>query len=450
MAVYQLAAPAPAGAWEVEMHFGRHFASSLGRFRLSISVDDSAPQASELAFDVVESLGTPESGWSEEARQRVREAFLLDAPELREHSKEIHALRSLPPSTSTLVMRERSPENRRTTHLHHRGEYLQPREEVEAGTPDVLPPFPAAASRDRLGFARWLVARDNPLTARVTVNRQWSAFFGHGLVETLDDFGLQGEAPTHPDLLDWLALEFMDGGWSMKHVHRLIVTSATYRQSLHVTDPDVDPQNRLMSRASRFRLEAEVLRDSMLSAVGLLSGKMYGPPVRPPQPAGVTEVAFGRPGWPTSSGEDRYRRSVYTYIKRTAPFAMFATFDAPSGELCVARRDRSNTPLQALTLLNDVQAVEASRELGRELAAATDTDWRRAVIAFRRVLTRPPTDAETQRLTAFVETQRRRFISGDLDAVAVAGEGDGDSVERATWTSLARALFNLDEAVTRN
>ena len=449
VAVYRLATPAPAAEWVVEMHFGRHFASSLGRFRLSFSTDDSAPSASELQSDVVDALGADEATWTDVTRDLVWEAFLLSTPELAKQAGEIRALRSRPRRTTTLVMSERPPANPRTTYRHHRGEYLQPREPIGAATPEVLPPFPDGAPRDRLGFARWLVSPDNPLVARVTVNRQWQAFFGRGLVATLDDFGLQGEAPTHPALLDWLAVELIEGGWSRKRLHRLIVMSATYRQDSRVADPAVDPTNRLLARGPRVRLDAEVLRDSMLAAAGLLSEKMYGPPVRPPQPSGVTEVAWGKPKWQASEGEDRRRRSIYTYVKRTAPFAMVATFDGPSGERCVARRDRSNTPLQALTLLNDVQVVEASRALGGVIASTPGSDEERVVAAFRRVLTRPPSETEQSRMLKFVGSQRRRLENGDLDPLAIVGDGAEDPEKTAIWTSLARALFNLDEAVTR-
>jgi hypothetical protein len=340
----------------------------------------------------------------------------------------------MPAFPTTLVMRERPPENPRVTYLRKRGEFLQPAERVEPGVPAVLHPYPPDAKRDRLGFARWLVDPANPLTARVTVNRHWAALFGRGLVRTLEDFGTQGDLPSHPELLDWLALEFVRGKWSVKNLHRLIVTSATYRQSSRVT-PDLlrrDPDNRLLARGPRFRLDAELLRDQALRASGLLSEKLGGPSVFPPQPAGVTtEGAYGQLKWTVSPGEDRYRRGLYTYAKRTAPYAAFATFDAPSGEACLARREVSNTPLQALTLLNDAVFVEAAQALGKLAAAAPGDARARAALVFRRCLVRPPREEEIAPIVEFYGRQRKR-----LD-------------DPAAWTAVARALLNLDETVTR-
>ena len=234
----------------------------------------------------------------------------------------------------------------------------------------------------------------------------------------------------------------------------MIVTSATYRQSSGYSASDeaakVDPDNRLLSRSPRFRLPAELIRDATLQAAGSLVPKMGGPPVRPPQPAGVTEAAYGSPKWEASDGEDRYRRSIYIYIKRTAPFAMLQTFDAPSGEACVGRRDVSNTALQALTLLNDVLFVEAAQALGQSLADDDSGDESRIRTAFRRVLTRPPRDDESEVLLQFVHNQRQRIADGQLDAPALSGLDTDRAREAAVWTTLARALFGLDEAITRN
>jgi hypothetical protein len=329
---------------------------------------------------------------------------------------------------------------------------LQPEERVEAGVIAAVASFPDEAPRNRLGFARWLVSPENPLTARVTVNREWAAFFGHGLVRTLGDFGFQGEAPTHPELLDWLAVEFMRDGWSLKRLHKLIVTSAAYRQTSRVA-PELqtrDPENRLLARGPRFRLEAEMVRDAALRASGLLSEKMGGPGVRPPQPEGVTEAAYGAPKWNADTGENRHRRSIYTFQKRTAPFALYNNFDAPTGEACLARRDVSNTPLQALALLNDQVFLEAARALGATLAAQGDSVEARVRTLFRRVLTRPPTPEEVAQLTKFFYAQRARYDRGDIDATTFAGKDSGDPHEAAAWTALARALLNLDEAITRS
>ena len=468
VAVFLLAEPIAAGTpLEVEMHFGRHFASSLGRFRISTTARPGGGAALALGAKVERALAMSAGDLTATDVACLHDAFLFAAPELAEPAEAIRRLESQVSQPTTLVLRERSPANPRPTHRHHRGEFLQPKERVNPGVPKVLHKLPPGAPPNRLGFARWLVARDNPLAARVVVNRHWAALFGTGLVRTLEDFGAQGELPSHPELLDWLAVEFMERGWSVKQLHRLIVTSATYRQSSALR-PDLlarDPSNRLLARAPRLRVDAEVLRDAALSAAGVLSDRMFGPPVRPPQPAGVTEVAYGGPTWTASQGDDRYRRSIYTFAKRTAPFALYTTFDAPSGESCTARRGVSNTALQALTLLNDPMMVEVAQALGRALAAREDTAGVDATLerAFRRVLTRPPTRAEFATLRRFVDRHRTRFAGDAVAAAKVAGcAGDrvaaarvarsaGDDLARcATWTAVARALLSLDETITRS
>src|SRR5262249_18843909 len=359
----------------------------------------------------------------------------------------------MPAYPTTLVMAERPVNNPRPTFRHHRGEYLQAEEKVEPDVLSALHPFPADQPRNRLGFARWLVGPRNPLGGGVTMNRQWAAFFGRGIVRTAEDFGFTGEPPTHPELLDWLAVELVRRGWSLKAMHRLIVTSATYQQSSRMT-PELlarDADNKLLARGPRFRLEAELLRDAALRGSGLLSERVGGPGVFPPQPPAVTtEGADGALGWKTSEGPDRYRRGLYTFSKRTAPFAAFVTFDAPSGEACVARREASNTPLQALTLLNDTAFMECAQALGRSLAAREGSAEERAAWLFRRCLTRPPTDGEQAALAKFYRAQKERFERKELDAAKVAGPGDGDADERAAWTATARAVLNLDEFVAKD
>jgi hypothetical protein len=461
VAVFSLAEPAGESR-ELKLHLlcERYHAAPLGHFRISVSTDPRAAQADAMPPDVEEVLATPRDQRSSSQRDLLLKYFLTTAPELAEARKEIDSVRaSLPAPAATLVMRERPAGHPRQTFLHHRGEFLSPEDQVEPGVPGFLPPLPAGAAANRLTFARWLVSPDNPLTARVQVNRQWAAFFGRGIVRTLQDFGYQSELPSNQELLDWLAVEFMKGGtsqgsrpWSFKALDRQIVTSATYRQASNIT-PELlarDPDNALMARGPRVRLEAELIRDSALKASGLLSGKIGGPSVFPPQPASVTtEGAYGQLAWKTSEGEDRYRRSLYTFTKRTAPFALFNTFDAPSGEACVARREVSDSPLQALSLLNDTVFVEAAQALGRSLAEWNKGDDARAVETFRRFLVRPPEKEELEMLTVFARQQRERFASKELDAEKVAGAGAGDAIERATWTTVARAVMNLDEAVTK-
>jgi hypothetical protein len=437
---------------DLTMTFGRHYACSLGRFRLAVTREASAV-ARGLSEETQRLILVPDRELTAAQRDQLLRAFLLAAPELAAARAEIDKLRqSLPRNPTTLVFRERPAENSRPTFIHHRGEFLRPTERVEPNVPAALPPLTAGAPRNRLTFSRWLTATDHPLTARVAVNRQWQAFFGRGLVRTTEDFGLQGEAPSHPELLDWLAVEFVHNGWSLKKLHRLIVTSAAYRQSSRVAPEALakDPENKLLARGPRVRLEAEMIRDAALRASGLLSAKVGGPSVFPPQPPGVTtEGTYGRLDWQPSQGEDRYRRGLYTFSKRTAPYAMFTTFDAPSGEACLARREVSNTPLQALTLLNDPVFIEAAQALGKTLSSQRGSVEDRVERAFRLVLTRPPTREEVTMLAEFFRTQKQRFGAKELDAAAVAGPGDGDVTERAAWTALVRVLFNLDEAITK-
>jgi hypothetical protein len=454
VAVFAFGRPlGPVKTLVLKMLFERHFAAGLGRFRIAVTTATN-PEARATPPEVEALLLQPDDKLSAGGRARLRREFYLTTSHLAAARKQIDELRrTLPAYPTTLVLRERPPENPRPTFVHKRGEFLRPGEKVQPATPAFLPPLAGGAPRNRLGFARWLVSPDNPLTARVTVNRQWAAFFGRGLVRTAEDFGYQGEFPSHPDLLDWLAVEFREGGWSLKRLHRLIVTSATYRQSSRLT-PRLrakDPQNVLLSHGPRVRLEAEQIRDSALAAVGLLSAKMGGPSVYPPQPANVTtEGTYGALPWVPSQGEDRYRRGLYTFAKRTAPFAMSATFDAPSGEACVARRDVSNTPLQALTLLNDVVFTEAAQAFGRTMVRQGGTVEQRVTRAFRKFVVRRPTAREVKLLVGFVTAQRKRFTAAQADAKKLAGAGAGDVAERAAWTALARVLLNLDEFVTRN
>ncbi|MCP5516435.1 MAG: PSD1 domain-containing protein [Verrucomicrobiales bacterium] len=458
-AVFVFAEPlAFEGELTLQLIFEKYYAAGLGRFRVSVTRDEGAV-ASGLPNGVRTDLLALRDGLKETRRlpvlDRLRDYYVTIAPELAEELDEIERLkRSIPKHPTTLVMQERPPGHTRPTFVHKRGEFLQPTTEVTPGVPAFLPGFPEDAPANRLTLARWLVSPDNPLTARVTMNRAWEAFFGRGIVRTLDDFGFQGEAPSNPRLLDWLAVEFMNRGWSMKQMHRLIVLSATYQQSSHVTPErlQADPENVLLSRGPRFRMEAELLRDSALAVSGLLSPKLGGPSVFPPQLASITtEGAYGPLTWRTSQGEDRYRRSLYTFAKRTAPFAMHAAFDAPSGETCVARRERSNTPLQSLTLLNDEMFLETARALGTEIAGTEGAVEERAADLFRRCLSRAPSPDELGKLVDFYRKQRQRFEAGELSAKdLLTTEEGGNLKERAAWTTLARVLMNLDEFVTRS
>jgi hypothetical protein len=281
---------------------------------------------------------------------------------------------------------------------------------------------------------------------RVTVNRTWRSFFGAGLIRTNGDFGTQAAAPDHPELLDWLAIEFRKGGMSLKKLHRLIVSSSTYRQSSETSLElqKLDPQNRLLARGPRFRLSGELIRDHMLAASGKLSPKMFGPGVYPPQPLSVLAHAFGNKSWNASKGEDRYRRSIYTFVKRTAPFAGHMTFDGTSGENCLARRDRSNTPLQALTLLNDEMFLELARAAGKEVHQEKGDAVN---VLFRRFLTRPPSKEEQTTLQAYLDQQIDRLTKGELKPAEITAEKNADP-QWAGKVLLARAIMNLDEAIT--
>jgi hypothetical protein len=431
--------------------FEKYFAAALGRFRISVTTDKHAAEARGFTAELEDLVKTPPTKLNPAQREQLFHHFLATTPDLAVEHEAIKKLRNQEPAyPTTLVMAERPNWNPRPTFVHHRGEFLQPTERVQ---PDVLSALPGLSSdspQNRLGFARWLVDPRNPLVSRVIVNRHWAAFFGQGIVRTQEDFGFQGEPPTRPELLDWLAVELIRRGWSIKELHRLIVTSATYQQDARVSPRllEKDPQNRLLARSSRFRLEGELVRDGALKAGGLLAQKIGGPSVFPPQPPGVSsEGAYGPLSWNVSKGLDRYRRGLYTFSKRTAPYAMFTTFDAPSGEACVARREVSNTPLQALTLLNDPVFMEAAQALGKLTAERASSLEGKARFLFRSCLTRPPTEDELAALLTFYRAQLQRFAAKELDAHRIGGAGA--SAEQAAWTSVARVLLNLDEAITK-
>jgi hypothetical protein len=310
-----------------------------------------------------------------------------------------------------------------------------------------------------MALARWLVAPENSLIGRVTMNRVWATYFGRGIVNTVEDFGIMGEKPSHPQLLDWLATEFVNQNWSMKAMHRLIVTSATYRQRSHVT-PDLlekDPANVLLARGPRVRVQAETIRDIALSASGLLDGKIGGPSVYPPQPAGVSELSYGAIAWPTSEGPDRYRRGLYTYMKRTSPYPGLTIFDGPTSEVTCTVRTRSNTPLQALTTLNDDVFVEAAQALGRRVVEEVDSGSAEERIRqlFRLCIARSPEPAEMAKVKTFYETQLKRFREKQANPAQVALRDPKavpsgmDLPEVAAWTMVARTVINLDETVTK-
>ncbi|HEY2911548.1 MAG TPA: DUF1553 domain-containing protein, partial [Gemmataceae bacterium] len=432
--VFNFAAPQTVADGTLTLLFERHYSASLGHFRIAITTDKRPLKARDIPGEIEGFLTIAPDKLTENERDQLLHHWARVAPELKKARAEIEELRKqLSKPATTLVLRERPADFLRPTHRHHRGEFLQPKEVVSPGVPAILPPLPEGQKPDRLTFARWLVSRDNPLAARVTVNRHWQSFFGRGIVRTTEDFGYQGEPPTNPELLDWLAVEFMDRGWSQKQLHKLIVLSATYRQSSRMTLELLakDPENKLLARGPRVRLDAEQLRDSLLKVSGLLSEKIGGPSVFPPQPPGAADGAYAVGPWKVSPGEDRYRRGLYTFSKRTAPFAMFTTFDGPSGEQCLARREVSNTPLQALTLLNDVMLADFTKALAKAALDHKGTTADRATLLFRMCLVRSPRPEELALLVKFFESERER------------------TKDEAAWVAVARAIVNLDEFITK-
>ncbi|MDQ1471701.1 MAG: hypothetical protein QOJ99_3181 [Bryobacterales bacterium] len=393
-------------------------------------------------------------------------------PELIERVQNLRELRRREPKyTTTLIMRE-LPQPRES-YIHLGGEFTRKGITVKPGVPAVLPPLPPEANT-RLDFAKWLVDTRNPLTARVTVNRMWQEYFGRGLVESEGDFGAQGSLPTHPELLDYLASEFMAKKWSQKAIHRLIVTSATYRQSSKQR-PEVeqaDPYNKLLARQNRLRLEAEIIRDAALSASGLLTNQVGGPSVYPPIPDGAMAVTQVATAWPVATGPDRYRRGIYTFFRRSAAFPGLMVFDAPDANSTCTRRVRSNTPLQALATLNDEAFTELAEGLAaRVISEAPEDTAARVRYAYTLALGRAPRPDEEQRITRFLARQTEEYKTNPARAIELIYKGGKFSPEgvpanpppaklaamlpkdlplEAAWTGVARVLMNLDDFLTRD
>lgn len=355
-----------------------------------------------------------------------------------------------------MVMEERPTS--RPTHMFVRGQYKNKGERVSTGTPAVLPPPPAGAPANRLGLAQWILSPDNPLTARVVMNRLWQQYFGTGIVKTAEDFGIRSELPSHPELLDWLAVEFRECGWNLKKMHKAIVLSATYRQSSQVT-PDLrerDPENRLLARGPRLRLTAEMIRDQALAASGLLFEKIGGPSVKPYQPPGLWRAVAGGGEWKEDKGQDKYRRALYTYWKRGVPYPSFITFDAAKRETCTVSRPLTTTPLQALVLLNDPVYVEAAKMLGvRMLKEGGKTDESKITLGFKLVVSRKPTQAEIDIVKAYLESERLAFKADAKAAKDLLGVGEAkvdekfDPAEAAAWTQVGSTILNMDAALRR-
>ncbi len=433
----------------------------LGRFRLSATTVKEPLQAVAITARTRAALGVALAARTEDQAKLLATQFRDQSPLFEAERKEVARLKKalddlkLP---TTLVMEEKPSYERPSTPLRERGAFTAPGEIVYANTPSALPPMGEDLPPNRLGLARWLVSRDNPLTARVMVNRVWEAIYGRGLVETSEDFGTMGSPPSHPELLDWLAVDFMERGWSLKTLVRTLVLSSTYRQDSAVT-PDAqahDPYNRLLARGPRFRLEAEMVRDVALAASGMLTPTVGGPSVFPPQPPGIWNNPYDNSKWIESTGEDRYRRSLYTFLRRTSPYPVFTTFDGTSREQCTVRRVRTNTPLQALATLNDEGFFELARALGRRMReeAKPATVDARLTLGFRLVTSRTPTAAELDRLRAFHADTARRYAAAPDEAAAALDlpkgtKVTGAEIDLAAWTMVGNVLLNLDETVTK-
>jgi hypothetical protein len=472
-AVFEFEQPIPAGSGlelTVTLAFQSPFAShQLGRFRLSATGSKQPHRAQPLSAQIEEILTIPAEKRSARQKADLRSYYRANlSREVGPLRDELARLRQARaelekriPTTMVMVEMDRP----RDTFLLVRGQYDKLGAKVTADVPASMPPLPKGVKADRLALARWLVSGDHPLTARVIVNRYWQKYFGTGIVKTAGDFGVQGERPSHPVLLDWLATEFVASDWNVKHMQRLMVTSATYRQSTAVTRELLakDSPNRLLARMSRLRLPAEMIRDQALATSGLLFGKIGGQSVSPYQPPGLWEELASRldgANWTAqtyvqSKGKDLYRRTMYTFWKRTSPPPTLATFDAPDRETCTVRRARTNTPLQALILLNDPTYVEASRKLAERLMTEAATPAERITLAFRLVTGRLPRRAEVTVLQNVFDLQLEVYrkdgkAAKKLLSVGESGRNDKlDPAELAAWATVASVILNLDETVTR-
>jgi len=464
MLVFEAPAAVPAGATlrvtlDHQSPFDGHL---LGRFALSVTDDPEVSRWKGLPPALATTLAMPVDTRTAAASAEAV-AYYIDhlSPELeaaRQARAELKKRLQSIPATTVPVFRELPAEKRRATRVQLRGNRLSPGDPVTEGVPAAWHPLPPDAPKDRLALARWLVAPDNPLTARVTANRCWESLFGVGLVRTSEEFGAQGELPSHPELLDWLATELVRLNWDLKAFLKLLVTSQTYRQSSRIEpgEADRDPDNRLLARGPRLRLSAEMVRDQALAVSGLLSRKMYGPSVRPARPALGLSAAFGGGlDWQPSEGEDRLRRGIYTEWRRTSPYPSMTTFDAPNREVCTLRRSQTNTPLQALVTLNDPVFVEAAQALARSLVAEGGTPDAIVDRAVRRVLLRAPTPTESRRLASLHHELLADYRQDASRAMAMAAQPLGpppqgsDIADLAAWSAVASVILNLDETLMK-
>ena len=437
---------------EQKFHMAGH---TLGRFRISATSDQNVLNRLNVPAEILAIVDLPADQRTPEQASKLAAHYRSIAPSLKSVRDRIASLeKSKPPMPTVPVMQELPPDQRRQNYVMIKGNFLTKGEVVEPGLPAALHGLPPEMPRDRLAVAKWLVHPDNPLTARVAVNRFWAQLLGAGIVETEEDFGIQGELPSNQELLDWLAVEFMELKWDMKALLKTIMLSETYCQTSRVT-PELlakDPRNRLFSRGPRFRLEAEMVRDQALALSGLLSRKLKGPSVYPPQPDGLWQAAFnGERTWPTSKGDDRYRRGLYTFWRRTIPYPSMATFDAPSREVCALRRIRTNTPLQAFVTMNDPCYVEASQALARRiLQEGGASPAERAAWALKLCLARPATQPQIDAIVALYESELAHYQTDPAAAEKLATDPLGklpdglNAAEAAAWTVVANVLLNMD------
>jgi len=435
--------------------------NNLGRFRFSVT-DADKPKADPVPHRVREILVIPADKRTPSQVDAVFSYWSTLVAEWKESNEQIEKLwKEHPSGSSQLTLMAR--ETPRTTNLLTRGDFLKPAKPVTPGVPAVLNPLTKEAESNRLGLAKWMTSRAAPTTARSFVNRVWQIYFGTGLVSTSEDLGTQSALPTHPELLDWLAVEFMEHDWSIKHLHRLIVMSATYQQSSKVTKASLekDPDNRLLSRGARYRVESEVVRDIALQASGLLNPKLGGPPVYPPAPdfLFLPPASYGPKIWKEDKGDNRYRRGIYVFRFRSVPYPVLTNFDTPNGDASCVRRVRSNTPLQALTTLNETLFLECARGLAlKTLNDGGRTSNERIQYAFRRCTGRQPSEPEMKVILDFLAKQVKKFSEPDAKPWELAANDpanppklpqDVTPVQAAAWTAVARLLLNLDETITR-
>jgi hypothetical protein len=452
----------PAGAklrvtLEQKSEFKQH---TLGNFRFSFTGDARVQQAAKIPTNVIAALAQPKRTPEQQKAvvdyyvRNIAKESATERNRLIAANKELAAMKPV----TVPIMRDLDPKQRRVTKVQLRGNWQSLGDEVNEATPAVFNPLPANAPRNRLTMAKWLVSRDNPLTARVTVNRLWESLFGTGIVRSSEEFGSQGDLPFHPELLDWLAAELMDSGWDIKHMLKLMVTSEAYQQSSKSTSElnERDPDNRLLARGPRFRPTGELLRDQALAVSGLLSEKMFGVPVRPVTPNLGLSTAFGRSNdWEVSKGEDAHRRSLYTEVRRNSPYASFTTFDAGNREVCMIRRSRTNTPLQAFVTLNDPVFIETHQAMARRLVREAKSTSERLTHLFKLCLSREPALHEADSLTKLhadtLAAYQADLPAANKMATDPLGPADKDAniPELAAWTNVANVVMNLDEFLMR-